>query len=358
MSVYYDWEKTLSYDADITMVIGARGYGKTYGLRRQFLRDYIGKGFRFVEVVRFKNELSGVSGGYFDRLLRTDEFADYLCRYDGHRAYIAKKPDGYDEADKKPRLSWDTIGYFIAMTDAQRAKKQTFDCVRRIVLDEAVLERSDRYHNYLPNEWIVLANIVDTVSRERAEQMGVGRPRLYLLGNAVDFGNPYFAFANVPSDIRFGYRWFRNKTFLLHYVDSGDYGARKLESTVAGRMMQGTAEGDVAAKNEFVGMSTDFVQKKTKGARFNFGVRYNGVIYGIWSDMKEGLYFVTKGAPNNAQPIYYLSNDQAQVNYIAAKRTAKVFQVFAEAYYLSMIRYDSVGTKRNFLEVLQMFGVR
>ena len=54
MTAFYDWERTLSYDADITMVIGARGYGKTYGLRRQFLRDYIGKGYRFVEVVQLK----------------------------------------------------------------------------------------------------------------------------------------------------------------------------------------------------------------------------------------------------------------------------------------------------------------
>ena len=35
MTDYYDWHKTLSYNADVTMVIGARGIGKTYGLRKQ-----------------------------------------------------------------------------------------------------------------------------------------------------------------------------------------------------------------------------------------------------------------------------------------------------------------------------------
>lgn len=357
MAVYYDWEKTFSFDADVTMVIGARGYGKTYGLRKQFLQDFINNSYRFVEVVRFKNELSSVSNGYFDRLLRTNKFKDYICRYDGHRAYIAKKPKGYDDADKKPKLNWEVIGYFIAMTDAQKAKKTTFDNVKRVVLDEAVIDRSDRYHNYLPNEHVILANIVDTVSRERADTKGI-RPRVYLLGNACDFGNPYFAAYGVTSDLTFGYRWFRNKTFLLHYVDSGDYGENKLSGTVAGRMMMGTSEALVAAGNEFTGMNSDFVEKKTKGARFNFGVRYNGVIYGIWSDMREGLYFVTNGAPNNASPIYYLSNDQAQVNYVAARRTSKIFAIFADAYYLSMIRYDSVDTKRNFMAVLNMFGVR
>lgn len=357
MTQYYDWERTLSYDADVTMVIGARGYGKTYGLRRQFLRDYIKGGYRFAEIVRFKEELAGVSAGYFDRLLRTREFEDYECRYDTHRCYIARKPDGYDDMEKKPKLKWDTIGYFLPMTKAQVAKKRTYDRVKRIVLDEAVLERNDRYHTYLPNEHVILANIVDTLSRERADTDSL-RPRVYLLGNACDFGNPYFAAYGVTSDLTFGYRWFKNKTFLLHYVDSGDYGKLKLAGTVAGRMMAGTDEARVASGNEFVGMNSDFVEKKPKRASFTFGVRYNGKLYGVWADMQEGIYHVTRGVPNNSTPIYYLSNDQAQVNYIAAKKTSRVFQIFTEAYYLSLIRYDSVDTKRAFMELLAMFGVR
>lgn len=357
MADFYDWEKTLSYDADVTMVVGNRGVGKTYGLRRRFLLDYIKGGYRFCEVVRYKDEVSSVMENYFERLLRTPEFEDYMCKYEGRKAYIARKPKDEEESDKKHKPKWDVIGYFIPMTGAQSAKKKTYDRVKRIVLDEAVIDRADRYHTYLPNEFVTLANIVDTVSRERADTESL-RPRVYLLGNACDFGNPYFAAYGVTSDLKFGYRWFRGKTFLLHYVDSGDYGREKIEGTVAGRMMAGTDEATVAAGNMFLGMSTDFVAKKTKAARFNFGIRYNGTIYSVWSDMREGLYYVTKGAPNNASPIYYLSNDQAQVNYIAARKTAKVFQVFAEAYYLSMIRYDSVDTKRNFLEVLNMFGVR
>ena len=39
MADFYDWQKTLSYDADVTMVIGTRGVGKTFGLRTQFIRD-------------------------------------------------------------------------------------------------------------------------------------------------------------------------------------------------------------------------------------------------------------------------------------------------------------------------------
>ena len=74
MADYYDWHKTLSYDSDVTMVIGPRGIGKTFGLRYQCIKDFLKDGSRFVEVCRFKAELSGVSDGYFNRLQDMPEF--------------------------------------------------------------------------------------------------------------------------------------------------------------------------------------------------------------------------------------------------------------------------------------------
>lgn len=360
MSRYYDWEKTFSYDADVTMVIGARGYGKTFGLRRQFIRDWKRDESRFVEIVRYKNELSGVSDGYFDRLAELPENENFLFRTDSRYAFIAEKPENYEEKirnGEKIQLVWHTIGYFLAMTDNQRAKKRTFKNVRRIVLDEAIIERSDRYHSYLANEYATLANIVDTVSRERADTKGI-RPRVYLLGNACDFGNPYFGAYGVTSDLKFGYRWFARKTFLLHYVDAGEYGREKLVGTVAGRMLAGTEAGAIAAGNEFVGLGTDFVKPKPKHAKFAFGIFFNGSQFGVWSDYKEGYYHVTGKIPENSRSVYYFSNADARVNYIAAKSTSRLFQTFGEAYYMGLIRYESVDVKIGFQDVLKCFGIK
>ena len=65
---YYDWNLTLSYDADVTMVVGARGIGKTYGLRLQFIRDFLKDGSRFVELTRHQKQLSDFTSTYFDRI--------------------------------------------------------------------------------------------------------------------------------------------------------------------------------------------------------------------------------------------------------------------------------------------------
>lgn len=352
MADFYDWEKTLSYDADVTMVIGARGLGKTYGLRKRFIQDWLKDGSRFVEITRFKNELSGVSDGYFNRV--GDEFPELVFRTDAKRAYVAYK----DQKDKSGKRQWHTIGYFCALSNAQSYKKRTYNKVRRMVLDEAIIERADRYHSYLPNEYAKVAKLVDTCSRERADTKSV-RPRVYLLGNACDISNPYFAAARVNTNLKFGYAWYRRKTFLLHYVEAGAYGAEKLTGTVAGRMLAGTQEAEVDAGNSFILESNDFVCKKPKNAKFTFGLVVNGREFGIWCDASEGLYHVTDRIPRNSyRPTYALTASDNGVNYVMAKKADPVMKAFSEVWYMGMVRYEDVRVKTAFYDVLALFGIR
>lgn len=351
MTEYYDWSKTISYDADVTMVVGARGLGKTFGLRMQFVRDFLRDGSRFVEVVRYKDELSDVSDDYFARVGKMPEFSGFRFKSDSHCAYIAR-----NDSDKKPK--WELIGYFIAMTQHQRKKKKTYDRVRRILLDESVIERTDRYHTYLPNEYMVLADIVDTVSRERPG-VKTTRPRLYLLGNACDIANPYFMRYGVGSNPTYGYKWYSHKTFLLHYVESKSYSEGKARDTVAGRMIGGTEWGAQSIDNKFVTTSTEFVRRKSNRARFRFGVVCNGDTFGIWCDETEGYYYVTNSIPNNSdRRTFTLTRADDTANYIAIRKASPVLRNFAELWYMGVVRFDNVTCKEKFYKVLDLFGIR
>lgn len=353
MSKFYDWAKTLSYDADVTMVVGARGIGKTFGLRKQCVKDFLRDGSRFCEITRYKNEISGVSDGYFNRLEKLPDFDDYVFKTDARYAFIAEKPENEDD---KP--IWSKCGYFLALSDAQRAKKRTFDNVRRLIFDECILERSDRYHRYLPNEFGILANVVDTVSRERGDDASM-RPRVYLLGNSLDLSNPYFSAYGVGTDLSFGYRWYAHKTFLLHYVESREYSSEKATRTVAGRMLANTEAGKMAIDNEFIRANSDFVKSKPKKAKFSFGLVCNGFEFGIWIDQTQGLYYVTDSFPRASnKPIYALTREDMKINYIAAKKVGKLMSYIQEMYYYSLIRYQNESVMGRFGEVLQMFGVR
>lgn len=354
MSDFYDWNKTLSYDADVTMVVGARGIGKTYGLRLQFIRDYINGGYRFVELVRHKNELSDFTSTYFNRIDENDEFKDYVFRTDARHAFIAKKPK---EKDEKPK--WELCGYFGALTMAQQMKKWTFSNVRRILLDEAIIDkRLDNYHRYLPNEFGILANILDSVSRERSETEYSKRTRVYLLGNSVDLLNPYFAAYNINNIPKEGYSWHKKKTMLLHYVKDAEYSKAKTSETVAGRMLQDTADELIASANEFLMGTPDYVFKKPKWAKFYFGIVYQNEKFGVWIDSREGYYYVNQNIPKNASPIFALTASDNRVNYIAARRMESVLKGFTEMYYMGIVRYETVIIKDKFIEVLKLFGVR
>lgn len=350
---FYDWEKTLSYDADVTMVVSKRGIGKTFGLRLQCIRDFLRDGSRFCEITRYKNELSDVADGYYSRLSRMPEFKDYLFKSDARYAWIAKKPD-----TEKEKPAWMLSGYFVALSEQQKKKKKTFDKVRRMIFDEAILERTDCYHRYLPGEFSILTNLVSTVSRERADTQGV-RPRVYLLGNACDLANPYFAAYQVGTDLKFGYRWYANKEFLLHYVDPDEYDIEGETGTVAGRMFAHSNGGKVALSNEFVRANTEFVKQKTKKAKFNFGIVCNGMRFGVWLDQSEGFYYVTDKIPNNThRPVYSLTRADASINYIAATRLGVTMRYVSEMYSYNLLRYENETVMMQFGEVLRMFGIR
>ena len=350
---YYNWNDTLARDADITMVIGARGIGKTYGIRLQFVKDYLKKGYRFVELVRYKNELPDFTPTYFQRIEENDEFPGYIFKTSVRHAYIAKKTENGDKPE------WQIFGYFGSLSQAQSMKKWTFSNVRRIYLDEAVIDkRIDRWHGYLRNEYSALASIVDSVARENKKNKTNIKPSVILTGNACDLMNPYFIAAGIYEPPKEGYTWWRDKTMLVHYVQSKEYGNEKREDTVAGRMLKGTVDDSIANDNAFVRQTTDFVSNKSKNAKFYFGIVYQSQKFGVWIDKKEGYYYVTSKIPNNAEPIFALTTEDNRVNYIMGKRVEAALRGFVDMYYMGIVRFESPEMKGRFTDVLQLFGVR
>ena len=349
---FYDWRKTFSYDADVTMVVGGRGIGKTFGLRCQLVRDFLRDGFRFVAVCRYKNELADVSRGFFDRVEKMVEFEKFCFKTEGRRFYIGEKTsDG-----SKP--SWKLMGYAVALTEMQKSKQSTFSNVYRIVLDEAILDRLDRFHRYLPNEFLLLANLVDSCSREIAGQSS-RPPRVYLLGNAVDLINPYFERYGISEPPKFGYHWYSGKSFLLHYVESGDYAVEKASGTVAGRMLKGSEAGRVSAENVFQGANMDFVEARPKGCRFECGIVCFGERYGVWWDPRDCYFHVDNVIPKQtSRPVFALTRSDNRVNMVMVKRSNKSLQSLVDLAMEGLFRYESVAVRERFLSAMSMFGIR
>lgn len=353
MPQHYDWNSTLAYDADITMVCGARGIGKTYGLRLQVIRDYLKNGWRFVEVVRYKNQVSLVSEGYFDRIASNGEFENVEFKTEGRLAYLStkKKPNG------KPL--WELCGYILPLSDEQIYKKKTFNNVKRIIFDEFILNRKDIHHRYLEAEWEKLSNLVSTVTRERADVKGI-KPKLYLLGNALDLVNPYFEQIGITKVPKRGYSWWGDKHALLHYADDSEYSEAMAKGTLAGWMLNHAGDRENVF-NEFLITSGEYITDKTPNAKFIYGMVYGGKTMGVWGDTSTYIYYINEKLPEvmpRDSQVFTISKEDAKLDYMMARKGEKQLVSLAELYEANRVRFSTEGVRRAALEVFSLYGLR
>lgn len=359
MSKYYDWRKTFNYDADITMVIGGRGIGKTYGLRRQFIEDYLKRGERFVCVCRTKESMSIIARGYFGKICEVDIDVSkaYEFKTNSAGAFLRRKTGSKDDK-KQP---WQQLGYFVAMSQFGLAKETTFEKVRRIVLDEGIIELIDRHHNYLRNEWYILSSIVNSCARETGETRK-HKPNVYILGNACDLINPYFAECGIDDVPPYGKTWYRNKTFLLDYVKPDKKFEENAESnTVAGRMLKGTSQGAVYTSNKFANAEKTFVEDKPRSAKYTFTIVSAHDTWGVWLDKSQGKYYVTSNVPDDYEtraPVCAMTARDMRRDAISGQRVRKYLRSFFDLYGMSVVFFDSIKTRESFIKCFALFGIR
>lgn len=350
---YYDRLKTLILprNADVNMIIGARGLGKTYGIRKYMIEDYLKNGYCFVEVTRFREENNDVAANYFSRIVQDDIFPDYEFRTTNKIAEIRKKKTG------KKENPWKTIGYFIPLSLQQQKKKSTYVNVRNICMDEIIIDNDDRYHTYLKNEFEQLAKLVDTVTRERADDTGLRKPRVFLLGNACDAFNPYFRHYDVPLEPEHGLQWLGGKTCLFDYVRDDEYAEQKTRNTVAGRMLKNN--DDVTSKNNFARHNTDFIEKTHGHAKLTYVFRWLQNEYGVYVDLRCGYVFISSKYDSGAHvPYFAITRTDNKLNYLTANMAKDLIRNLTSYYALGYLRYDTVETQHAVSEMLKNFGVK
>lgn len=362
---FVPWGEIFSYNADGTIVLGARDMGKTFGLREQFLRDYRDGGYRFVAVSRVKERIPKLAAGYFDKIAKDTEDSKLRAWLEDERIgfrYMADRIECGHMLNSGKLSDVKTIGYFVALTKKQNVKEQTYMDVRRIVMDECIIEPDERrYTRYQGDEWGKLANIVDSVTRERPYDEG-RKPNIYLLGNACDLVNPWFRELGINEMPTFGYHWYLNKTWLLDYIDpadfAGDYVADKLNGTVSGRMLKHRPESRVSAGNLF-DVDDEFVEKRPRGCAYESGYIYRGHVYGFWVDYSTGMgYICDDWCKGDYFPMYALTTEDNKINFFAADKARKALKNIVEMYSLSMLRFSSVGVQTRFMDLLRDFGLK
>lgn len=362
---YYNWRKTFSYQTgtqgEFFLGLGAKDIGKTFGLRAELTLRFLNTGKRFCEVCRTREEADAVAVGYLDKIIRDkyfdgEKWHDFsMYRYKANKGigYIGKV--GFDDDGNEVVKDWQAFVYFIALTMFQTVKKRTFDNVFYFIFDEAIIDRKDKHHRYLTNEYAILANIIDTVLREDWENPKGAK--VYLLGNSCDLLCPYLRGLGVSTLPKFGYSFYRDKQTLVHYIEPEEVDER-LEHTLVGRMLQGSDEARLVFNNEFVDDTDEYIERRPSAADFKFGIRYLGASFGVWLDWQKALFYIEGKIPKNHQSqTLALTRADNSIDYRMASRTNESLQILVEAFYLQSIRYDSPATRELFFQLLGYFGI-
>lgn len=353
MSKYYDWQKTMSYqtgtNGEICLVLGAKDIGKTFGLRLKCIERFLKAGELFCEICRTESELKEVAPNYFSKIAGEGFVKDYIFKVEKKCGYIAKKPAEGDKPD------WQLITYFVALSSFQKEKKRTFVQPRRFIFDEAVIDTKDKYHRYLPDEFFILANLLDSISRQQPHD--TYQYNVYLLGNAVDLTCPYLRYLGVNKLPGFGYSYYKNKTVLLHYVEPWDAEDRRAY-TLVGRMLEGHDEAKVIFDNEFEDTTGAEIAKKSSNAQYRFALAWNKVRFAVWIDHKRGIWYVTSKVPKGAKNVYTLAKRDSTINYTMIDKANPLMQTLVKIYYIGGLRYESAHLREAFFEVLTFLGVR
>lgn len=352
--IYYNWNKTMSYNAKINIIVSPRGLGKTYGLRKSAVKDFIKDGSRFVEVVRYKSLLEGedaIQRGYFDKLVLNDEFPGYKFRVQGTKAYISKEGLEKDE--------WELIGYFVALSAMQQTKQRTFVNVKKVIFDEFIIDKRTR-SRYLPGEFGLFSNLIDSLAREEIDIDGKAKGTkvtAYLLGNACDLTNPYFVRWKINKQPTEGYHWYAGKLVLLHYAKDEMYQTGK-KDTLVGRLISGTIEEKIIIDNDFAIGDEYNVKGKSSKAKFEYGIIYCGQKFGVWVDYGSGdIYIVSKIPENSGKMIFALTKEDNTANYTQIRRGEQTLKVLMDMYYEDALLFESAGLRDRFLECMNAFGI-
>lgn len=276
-SIYFNYNKAMSYNAMLTIIIGERGVGKTYGAKDYCVKHYNKKKKRFAWLRRYSTDLDSAIG--------TSDHADFFK--DISEKYPGKYRISETKKIKNIIYNDNLIGYGMSLRSAESLKGTAYNDVDTIILDEFLV--GDGGSRYIKNEPMYLLSIIETIARFRPI-------RVILLGNATSVYNPYFDFFNIHLPYNSEYQLFKNNTILVCYIKNQKYREAKKNSTF-GKLIEGTEYESYAVDNKFINDNNNFIAKKPEKAKLFFNIIINNTIYGVWLH-EMGMFISKKYNPN------------------------------------------------------------
>ncbi|MDP4120843.1 MAG: phage DNA encapsidation protein [Bacillota bacterium] len=328
--MYFDLDKTLTYNCLFNLIIGNRGCGKTYGAKKRAIKNFLKKGEQFIYLRRYDSELELIQENLFNDIQYNEEFKGHKIDYKAGYFYV-------DEV---------MAGYSMALTKSHYYKSSSFPRVKLIIFDEFVIDTGGTT-SYLKNEVEKFLDFYETIARKRDVIV-------LFLANAITFINPYTVYWNLR--LPYNSNFVRKDDLILLQLVQDEGFINEKRQTRFGRLIDGTTYGDYAINNKFLRDSDTFIEKKTGSAQYYFTFKYNGTLYGVWIDYQKGKMYVSENIDPTCGLTYTLTLEDHSPNTLLIKRlnSATLFKRFLEAYKDGYVFFESLKIKNIVYDVFKM----
>ena len=332
-NIYYNYDRIISYNALLNILIGSRGVGKTYGATKLVIKDFLKKRRQFIYLRRYKTELSKSMKKFFTEIIKNEEFPNHTFEVHGNTFLI-------DE---------EVAGYGVTLSTAQQLKSSNFSDVYYIIFDEFLIESGQGY--YLKDEVLAFLGLLETVGRMRDI-------KVFMLANAVTEVNPYFMFFDLALPYNNDIKLFKDGMILLQYLQNEAYIQAKKE-TKFGKLVAGTEYEDYAIDNKFTDDNRVFIEKKSGQSKFSFSFIYKDIRLGVWIDYDNGKIYVSNDYIENGFVFATTTADHSPntLLYSIAKKY-NCWNSFIENYKLGNVYFESVKIKNICKDVIKNLIVR
>lgn len=266
--MWYDINTTLSYNALINMVVGGRGVGKTYALKKKALQNYQFKKEKFVYVRRYANEMQMVQKTLFNDINLSGEFG--MVEFEEGCFWIGE----------------DLIGYAIPLSVAHKMKSSSYPDVSLIIFDEFIINPSLRA-TYLKDEVTLFLDLAETIIRMR------DNVRIFLLANSLSIINPYTIYFGLEKQ-EGNIRRTADKLVLMQILETDPEFVEAKQKTKLGRLIKDSEYGAMSLNNQFILDSDMFIEKRTPRSRYYLTFRVDKTNYGVWYDLDTAIMYISE----------------------------------------------------------------
>ena len=237
--MYFSYRTIDSYHLlPIKVIIGARGIGKTYGLKKKFIKDFIFQGKKFI-------------------WLRDNEDAiEKLCQNNGEKFFndVSKEFNNleYKVQNNAITINGKHAGYFMSISTYYNYKGNAYEDITNIGFDEFIKEKAQRATK---NRILQFINTVETIGRTRNNY------KIYMLANALDKNDDFFALFDIKIN-GFGIYTNKKKGIVLIYSKNNPVYDNIHKNSISGKLINNTVYDEVINNNIFMGDDDLFYNKK------------------------------------------------------------------------------------------------